>query len=83
MKLAILALEGCMHSAISGIADILSLSNYVMKLRGSPALIASRRQIATHSGIAALGDSSPPTRSIWPMTNKNSRAAAIQCAPTK
>lgn len=37
MKLAILALEGCMHSAISGIADILSLSNYVMKLRGSSA----------------------------------------------
>src|SRR5579862_4341798 len=37
MKLGILALEGCMHFAISGIADILSLSNYVMKLRGSSA----------------------------------------------
>lgn len=36
MKLAILALDGCMHSAITGIADILSLANHVMKLRGNP-----------------------------------------------
>ena len=36
MKLAILALDGCMDSAITGIADILSLANHVMKLRGSP-----------------------------------------------
>ena len=36
MKLAILALEGCMHSAVTGIADILSLANHVMKLRGGP-----------------------------------------------
>ena len=34
MKLAILALEGCMHSAIAGIADILSLSNHVMQQSG-------------------------------------------------
>lgn len=34
MKLAILALEGCMHSAITGIADILSLSNHVMQQSG-------------------------------------------------
>jgi hypothetical protein len=30
MKLAVLALEGCMHSAISGVADVLSLANHVM-----------------------------------------------------
>lgn len=35
MKLAILALEGCMHSAISGIADILSLANHVMHQAGA------------------------------------------------
>jgi transcriptional regulator GlxA family with amidase domain len=35
MKLAILALEGCMHSAISGVADILSLANHVMQQSGS------------------------------------------------
>jgi transcriptional regulator GlxA family with amidase domain len=34
MKLAILTLEGCMHSAVVGIADILALSNHVMKSRG-------------------------------------------------
>ncbi|VIO75354.1 HTH-type transcriptional regulator CdhR [Bradyrhizobium ivorense] len=37
MKLAILALEGCMQSAVAGIADILALSNHVMTLRGSAA----------------------------------------------
>ncbi|HZR76475.1 GlxA family transcriptional regulator [Bradyrhizobium sp.] len=40
MKLAILALEGCMDSAITGIADILSLANHVMKLRGGPTRFA-------------------------------------------
>lgn len=35
MKLAILALEGCMQSAVVGIADILTLANHVMQLRGS------------------------------------------------
>jgi len=35
MKLAILALEGCMHSAIAGIADILSLANHVMQQSGA------------------------------------------------
>lgn len=40
MKLVILALEGCMDSAITGIADILSLANHVMKLRGSPTRFA-------------------------------------------
>ncbi len=34
MKLAILAVEGCMQSAVIGIADILALSNQVMALRG-------------------------------------------------
>src|SRR5437762_2835246 len=34
MKLAILALEGCMHSAIVGIADVLSLANHVMQQSG-------------------------------------------------
>ncbi|MGY4419236.1 transcriptional regulator GlxA family with amidase domain [Bradyrhizobium sp. JR6.1] len=37
MKLAILAVEGCMQSAIAGIADILTLANHVMQLRGSKA----------------------------------------------
>ncbi|VIO73813.1 GlxA family transcriptional regulator [Bradyrhizobium ivorense] len=37
MKLAILALEGCMQSAVAGIADILALSNHVMTLRGGAA----------------------------------------------
>ena len=36
MKLAILALDGCMHSAVTGIADILGLANHVMKLRDNP-----------------------------------------------
>ena len=35
MKLAILALEGCMHSAIAGVADILSLANHVMQQSGA------------------------------------------------
>jgi transcriptional regulator GlxA family with amidase domain len=35
MKLAILALEGCMHSAIAGIADILSIANHVMQQSGA------------------------------------------------
>lgn len=35
MKLSILILEGCMQSAVSGVADLLSLSNHVMQLRGS------------------------------------------------
>jgi transcriptional regulator GlxA family with amidase domain len=35
MKLAILALEGCMHSAIAGIADILALANHVMHQSGT------------------------------------------------
>jgi transcriptional regulator GlxA family with amidase domain len=34
MKLAVLALEGCMHSAISGVADVLSLANHVMQQSG-------------------------------------------------
>ncbi|MCC8962886.1 helix-turn-helix domain-containing protein [Bradyrhizobium sp. Pear76] len=37
MKLAIVALEGCMQSAVAGIADILTLANHVMQLRGSKA----------------------------------------------
>ncbi|MGY3445204.1 MULTISPECIES: GlxA family transcriptional regulator [unclassified Bradyrhizobium] len=37
MKLAILALEGCMQSAVAGIADILTLANHVMQLRGGNA----------------------------------------------
>lgn len=37
MKLAILAMEGCMQSAVVGIADILALSNHVMTLRGNKA----------------------------------------------
>lgn len=37
MKLAILALEGCMQSAVVGIADILTLANHVMTLRGAKA----------------------------------------------
>lgn len=35
MKLAILALEGCMHSAVVGIADVLSLANHVMQQSGA------------------------------------------------
>ncbi len=35
MKLAILALEGCMHSAVVGIADVLSLANHVMQQSGT------------------------------------------------
>lgn len=35
MKLAILALEGCMHSAIAGVIDILSLANHVMQQSGA------------------------------------------------
>ncbi|XUJ34356.1 hypothetical protein ACQ5SK_46070 [Bradyrhizobium japonicum] len=35
MKLAILALEGCMHSAIAGVADILSLANHVTQQSGA------------------------------------------------
>jgi len=35
MKLAVLALEGCMHSAISGVADVLSLANHVMQQSGA------------------------------------------------
>ncbi|MBC9878263.1 helix-turn-helix domain-containing protein [Bradyrhizobium sp. INPA01-394B] len=35
MKLAILALEGCMHSAIAGIADIFALANHVMQQSGA------------------------------------------------
>ncbi|WP_166296147.1 GlxA family transcriptional regulator [Bradyrhizobium sp. 2S1] len=37
MKLTILTLEGCMQSAVAGIADILTLANHVMQLRGSKA----------------------------------------------
>ncbi|MFN5714448.1 MAG: DJ-1/PfpI family protein, partial [Bradyrhizobium sp.] len=37
MKLAILALEACMQSAVAGIADILTLGNHVMALRGGKA----------------------------------------------
>jgi len=37
MKLVILALEGCMQSAVAGIADILTLGNHVMALRGNKA----------------------------------------------
>ncbi|WP_245326827.1 DJ-1/PfpI family protein, partial [Bradyrhizobium sacchari] len=40
MKLAILALEGCMHSAISGVADVLSLANHVMQQSGAKASFA-------------------------------------------
>ncbi|MCJ9734833.1 transcriptional regulator, partial [Bradyrhizobium sp. PRIMUS42] len=40
MKLAILALEGCMHSAIAGIADILSLANHVMQQSGAKSRFA-------------------------------------------
>lgn len=35
MKLSILVLEGCMHSAVAGVADLLTLSNHVMQMRGS------------------------------------------------
>ncbi|WIW49205.1 hypothetical protein ML401_14290 [Bradyrhizobium sp. 62B] len=35
MKLAILAVEGCMHSAIAGVADILLLANHVMQQSGA------------------------------------------------
>lgn len=35
MKLAILAVEGCMHSAIAGVADILALANRVMQQSGA------------------------------------------------
>ncbi len=35
MKLAILAVEGCMHSAIAGVGDILSLANHVMQQSGA------------------------------------------------
>ncbi len=37
MKLSILVLEGCMHSAVAGIADLLTLANHVMRLRGAKA----------------------------------------------
>jgi transcriptional regulator GlxA family with amidase domain len=37
MKLSILVLEGSMHSAVAGIADLLTLVNHLMKLRGSKA----------------------------------------------
>ena len=40
MKLAILALEGCMHSAIAGIADVLSLANHVMQQSGAKSRFA-------------------------------------------
>jgi transcriptional regulator GlxA family with amidase domain len=35
MKLTILALEGCMHSAVVGIADLLTLANHVMTQSGN------------------------------------------------
>lgn len=35
MKLSILVLEGCMNSAVAGVADLLTLTNHVMHLRGS------------------------------------------------
>lgn len=34
MKLAVLLLEGCMHSAVAGIGDLLALSNYVLAGQG-------------------------------------------------
>ena len=37
MKIAILALEGCMHSAIAGITDIFALANHVMQQSGASA----------------------------------------------
>jgi transcriptional regulator GlxA family with amidase domain len=37
MKLSILVLEGSMHSAVAGIADLLTLANHVMQLRGGKA----------------------------------------------
>ena len=35
MKLSILVLEGCMNSAVAGVADLLTLTNHVMHLRGN------------------------------------------------
>jgi hypothetical protein len=59
MKLSILVLEGCMHSAVAGIADLLTLVNHVMRLRGAkgPLQLANavaRRQGGAHGGRPVL-----------------------------
>src|SRR5690349_9324388 len=60
MKLAILALDGCMHSAIVGIADILALSNHVMTLSGGKPRFSWQVLSLTGKPVRAGGGQSIP-----------------------
>lgn len=55
MKLAILALEGCMQSAVTGITDLLALANHVLRLRGAKARFTSQRLSLDGRAVRASG----------------------------
>ncbi|UQR59811.1 helix-turn-helix domain-containing protein [Bradyrhizobium sp. C-145] len=55
MKLAILALEGCMHSAIAGVADILSLANHVIQQSGAKSRFACQTLSLDGKAVRAGG----------------------------
>jgi len=55
MKIAILALEGCMQSAVTGITDLLALANHVLRLRGAKARFTSQRLSLDGRAVRASG----------------------------